>query len=49
MKLEEGIRLSLRSIRREEEEDHTRIEAEDEARLVEKERLNIRKRRKICG
>ena len=39
MKLEEGIRLDLEARRIEEEEEHTWIEAEEEARLVEEERL----------
>ena len=39
MKVEEGVRLYLEAIRIEEEEYHTHIEAEQEARLVEEERL----------
>ena len=40
LKVEEGVRLSLEARRRaEEEEDHTRIESEEEARLVEEARL----------
>ena len=40
MKLEEGVCLSLESIRRaEEEEDHARMKAEEEACLVEEARL----------
>ena len=39
MKLEEGLRISLEARRTEEEEEHTRIQAEEEARLVEEERL----------
>ena len=39
MKVEEGLRLALEAKHTEEEEDHTRIEAEEEARLVEEDRL----------
>ena len=39
MKVEEGLRLSLEAIRIEEKEEHTRIEAEEEAHLVKEERL----------
>ena len=40
LKVEEGVRLDLESRRREEEgEDHVRLEAEEEARLVEEARL----------
>ena len=40
LNVEEGLRLSLEAIRiEEEEEEHTRIEAEEEACLVEEERL----------
>ena len=39
MKAEEGLRLALEAKQIEEEEEHTRIEAEYEARLVEEERL----------
>ena len=39
MKVEEGFRLALEARRRAEEEDHTWIEAEEEARLVEEKRL----------
>ena len=39
MKVEEGVRLALEARRREEEEDHTWIDAEEEARLVEEARL----------
>ena len=35
LKVKEGLHLSLESRRIEEEEEHTRIEAEDEASLVE--------------
>ena len=35
MKVEEGLCLNLEEIRIEEEEEHTWIEAEEEARLVE--------------
>ena len=34
MKVEEGVHLFLK-VRRREEEEHTRLEAEEEARLVE--------------
>ena len=50
MKVKEGVRLSLEAIHRaeeleeeeeeEEEDEHERIEAEDEARLVEDSRMN---------
>ena len=39
LKVEEGICLSLEARWIEEEEEHTRIEAEEEARLVEEEWL----------
>ena len=39
MNVEDGIRLALEARRIEEEEEHTRIEAEEEAHLVEEERL----------
>ena len=39
MKVEEGICLALEARRGEKEEDHTRIEAEEEACLIEEERL----------
>ena len=39
MKVEEGLRLTLEARLIEEEEEYTRIEAEEEARLVEEERL----------
>ena len=39
MKVEEGLHLALEARRIEEEEDHTWIEAEEEARLIEEERL----------
>ena len=45
MKVEEGLCLALEARRIDEEEEHTRIEAEEEACLVEEERLNLRKRR----
>ena len=35
----EGVRLALEARQRAEEEEHTRIEAEKEAHLVEEERL----------
>ena len=37
MKLEEGLCLALEARWRSEEEDHTLVEAEEEARLVEEE------------
>ena len=37
MKLEEGLHLALEAKQIEEEEEHTRIEAEEEAHLVEEE------------
>ena len=40
MKLEEGVHLSLESIRIvEDEEEHARLEYEEEARLIEESRL----------
>ena len=39
LKVEEGLRLALDARRIEEEEEHTRIESEEEARFVEEERL----------
>ena len=39
LKVEEGLRLALEARPIEEEEELTRIEAEEEARLVEDERL----------
>ena len=39
MKVEEGVRLSLEAIRRAKEEEHTWVEAEEEARLVEEKRI----------
>ena len=39
LKVEEGLRLALEARQIEEEEEHTWIEAEEEARLVEEERL----------
>ena len=39
MKVEEGLHLDLEARRIEEEEEHTQIYAEEEARLVEEERL----------
>ena len=39
MKVEEGLRLALEARQIEEEEEHTLIEAEEEAHLDEEERL----------
>ena len=39
LKVDEGLRLALEAIRIGEEEEHTWMEAEEEARLVEEERL----------
>ena len=47
MKVEEGLRLALEAKQIEEEEEHTCIEAEEEARLVEEERLKYEERRRI--
>ena len=48
MKLEEGLRLALETREIEEEEDLTRIEAEEEARLVEEERLKAEEEEQAC-
>ena len=49
VEVEEGLCLALEARRIEEEEEHTRIEAEEEARIVEEEKLNLRKGGRVYG
>ena len=50
MEIEEEVCLSIEVIRRaEEEEKYAWLKAEEEARLIEEERINLRKRRRIYG